>query len=396
MIETFPPVSKISSISTKTATLCNKNPPLALLLASLQHFTLRDSQLSPYVDLWWCLSLQVRNRTNEAEFRRTQRVLWQTTWHFHYTYFRFRYLRHPVPRSVYRGYIQLEIEPEMSVEDVLDTLKRYVKQQKYPYMNLSKAKKSNIGQSLISLKDMGQCYVKAYKGLLPLLDNVRYVDGNTQFVVNVLKEPVPVLLFLFSEERPPAVIPQLLTKHDEWEYVPARNKNCYYVLVLFRSQKRPEEFCTNKSSLLYLTSKLIELVEPETVKVGETAKENSGNAIDQAEDIKAPPLPDQGIDEVMPGTFSIEEPEESDALSQAVNRVTETLQSMVPEIRRRNERDHESPAQEDLPPLPMPQTLYSLTQRHPAQPVNEVKLSLKSRTYHQFKSSFIVKGPRRR
>ncbi|QEO23465.1 hypothetical_protein [Candidozyma auris] len=364
MIETFPPVSKISSISTKTATFCNKNPPLALLLASLQHFTLRDSQLSPYVDLWWCLSLQVRNRTNEAEFRRTQRVLWQTTWHFHYTYFRFRYLRHPVPRSVYRGYIQLEIEPEMSVEDVLDTLKRYVKQQKYPNMNLSKAKKSNIGQSLISLKDMGQCYVKAYKGLLPLLDNVRYVDGNTQFVVNVLKEPVPVLLFLFSE-RPPAVIPQLLTKHDEWD-------------------------------LLYLTSKLIELVEPETVKVGETAKETSGNAIDQAGDIKAPPLPDQGIDEVMPGTFSIEQPEESDALSQAVNRVTETLQSMVPEIRRRNERDHESPAQEDLPPLPMPQTLYSLTQRHPAQPVNEVKLSLRSRTYHQFKSSFIVKGPRRR
>lgn len=213
-----------------------------------------------YVDFWHFLSKKQKQGLNEAAFRETQRTLQCTSLWFQSSYFRFRYQRGLIPRSVYRGYFSIEMKPKIGINVLLKEMD-LVKMEESTKKTLLGVKMLNFGIDMITLKPAKQCYVEAYKEILPLFDNTMHCTSKGSITINVIKEPVPVLLFLRTPLDPKLTVKLLLTVHDEFEYETRRPQE-YFVLVLFRSNRRPKPYCTKRSTLCYLTPPLQDLRKP--------------------------------------------------------------------------------------------------------------------------------------
>lgn len=193
-----------------------------------------------------------------------------------------------------------------------------VKMEESTKNTLFKVKMLNFGSDLITLKPTKQCYVEAYREILPLFDNTLHCTSKGNIAINVIKEPVPVLLFLRTPLDPKSTIKLLLTIHDEFEYE-TRKPQEYFVLVLFRSNKRPKPYCTKRSTLCYLTPPLQDHREPNVyypekkpkpvVQKAEDKKETEENVNDDLAEKEAAPPESAGEDKFYEAEDSTEEPE---------------------------------------------------------------------------------------
>ncbi|KAF3986665.1 hypothetical protein FT663_04788 [Candidozyma haemuli var. vulneris] len=335
MIETHPHVSPIPLFTDESL------PEAArFFLLALQHKATSEMDHSRAIDYWNLLPKKKQDQINEVAFRKTQKVLAQTSIRFQQTYFRFRYHRHPVPRSVYKGYFCIETTPKMCLNSVLEVIKEFSKDTEdiLVKQTVSKLEKSNLdSSSMISLKSTSVCYLTAYKEAKPFFDNVMYVTMKESFLVRILAEPVPVLFYLRTVNQPKTVIEQFLTRHDEYDYEVC-GPNKYFVLVLFRSNQRPKPFCTKKSTLCYLTPSLARRKEA-TVKVkaepdpSTTEAEAEGEAGTET-DTTVPDLDVPGLDLPSPEVMASEaarlilEDENDSAGMQAVSTFREVAQAL--------------------------------------------------------------------
>ncbi|PSK37112.1 hypothetical protein C7M61_003539 [Candidozyma pseudohaemuli] len=310
----------IESLPSKTVEFpipLKKNQQANLLWAVIALTEIAKTDQTRYVDFWHFLSKKQKHQLNEAAFRETQRILQCTSLWFQSSYFRFRYQRNPIPRSVYRGYFSIEMKPRIGINVLLKEMD-LVKMEESTKNTLFKVKMLNFGSDLITLKPTKQCYVEAYREILPLFDNTLHCTSKGNIAINVIKEPVPVLLFLRTPLDPKSTIKLLLTIHDEFEYE-TRKPQEYFVLVLFRSNKRPKPYCTKRSTLCYLTPPLQDHREPNVyypekkpkpvVQKAEDKKETEENVNDDLAEKEAAPPESAGEDKFYEAEDSTEEPE---------------------------------------------------------------------------------------
>lgn len=255
-----------------------------------------DSKPNPgfCIDLWNTLPEKQRKKIDEAEFGRVSKILMKTSLEFYFTYFQFRYLRHNIPRSVYRGYFYVETEPKKSLTEVLDLIKKAKenKMESWAKGTLLSLKKLNIDPNMILLKGAKVCYVTAFKEIKNVFDNVLYKSETLEVKVRIIGEPVPVLFYLQTEEKPATVLQPLLTRFDEFDYMSIGNGK-YFVLVLFRSNQRPQPFCNSKTSLCYLTCPLTDKRPSEIMSYVKIAPKQKAEAKTPAKKVvpKAPNVP---------------------------------------------------------------------------------------------------------